>query len=48
MYGYFYGELHLADVQDPPTNTRFMAIYIPKEIGNKQGILTIDWIALWN
>ena len=45
-FGYFYGELHVIDGSQ--TATGFECIYIPKNIGNGQGRLTIDWVAFWD
>ena len=44
-YDYFYGSLHLSE--DPPTKTGFSVRYIPIEIGNGLGVLTVDWLAIW-
>lgn len=45
IYDYFYGELHLSSKS--PTETGFEAQYIPIEIGNGRGALTVDWLAIW-
>lgn len=48
-YDYFYGELHL-DTNIGGTGTDSVGIYwkyIPIQIGNGQGGLAIDWVAIW-
>lgn len=48
-YYYFYGELHLnTNISNFGTDsTGIYWIYIPMEIGNGQGTLLIDWVAIW-
>lgn len=45
-YGYFCGSIHL-DTSKVATKDGFYGAYIAQQIGNGQGTLTVDWVAIW-